>query len=165
MLNEWLLNEFLFLFWANNSYNSVAILNIASTVAESYFYETVMQINISETSRKCWGTLWTSLAGMIKCWWKAGLIYQGVQTSKSKESAERIKIHTTSLFYKYWQEYCKEKTQLTDGYRARNDKQWGKYIIHWTMGEIFQSVLRDHKILKGFLPRNFTWWLLYVRLN
>ena len=164
MLNEWLLNEFLFLFWANNSYNSVAILNMVSTVAESYFYETVMQINISETPRKCWGTLWISLVGMIKCWWKPGLIDQGVQTSKSKESAERIKIHTTYLFYKYWQEYCKEKTQLTDGFRARNDgfrarndKQWGKYIIHWTMVEIFQSVLRDHKSSKGFLSRNFTW--------
>ena len=52
-LSERLLDEFLFLFSANYSYNSVAILNMVSTVAESYFYETVMQINISETSRKC----------------------------------------------------------------------------------------------------------------
>ena len=89
----------------------------------------------------------------------------GVQTSKSRESAERTKIHTTYLFYKYWQEYQKEETQLTDGYRARDDKQWGKYIIHWTVMKIFQSVLRDHESLKGVLPRNFTGWLLYLRLN
>lgn len=75
-----------------------------------------------------------------------------VQTPKSGESAERMQIHTSYLFYKYWRECRKGETQYTDGYGARNDKQWGKCVITRTVMEIFQSVLRDHKGLKWFLP-------------
>lgn len=131
-----------------------------SIVTESYFYEIVMQINISENSRNQVTLCNSPCVGMIKPWWKAGLIHLGVQTSKSRESAEIIKSHTTYLFYKCWQEYRNGETQLTDGYRARSDKQCGKYIWHWTMMEIFQRVLRDHD-LKVCLLRNFTWWLLF----
>ena len=126
-------------------------------------YEIAMQMNLSETSgnKVLRGPCNPPCVRTVNPWWKAGCIHQGVLASKSRESAEKVKICTTYLFYKYWQECCKGETQLNDSYRARNNERWGKYILYLTAMETFQGVLRNHEGLKRFLTRNVTWWLLF----